>query len=357
MNGPPGTHDDALDRTGMVTIVQSSPMPTVLFDLPHGTIHAASEPAERVLGLAGARLVGRRITDLMADPEPAWRAWALLLDGDIDGYWRSVRQLRKGDGSTLPTEVWVSAGAPSPHRRLAVAVMLPATTPAAGHPVVEEPFPDEDLHVLGLVNAAWEIQQISCTVTDLLGHPAESVIGQSFLRLVHPSDVPELIMTLGTAAGRPGISRTRLRLLTANGLWRLSTAHLTPLAGADLPSFAFMARPERAPGSGDQVVPHDAASRLMRLAHELRTLEGRTQAVADREDQDRDLLALSRREREIVDLLLQGERAPDIARLLVLSQSTVRNHLASAFKKVGVHSQQELMRRFRPSPGGERRHP
>jgi DNA-binding CsgD family transcriptional regulator len=31
-----------------------------------------------------------------------------------------------------------------------------------------------------------------------------------------------------------------------------------------------------------------------------------------------------------------------------VSQSTVRNHLSSVFKKVGVHSQAELIRRLRP---------
>ena len=58
------------------------------------------------------------------------------------------------------------------------------------------------------------------------------------------------------------------------------------------------------------------------------------------------LALLSPRECEIVRLLLDGERVPTIAQKLVLSQSTVRDHLAASFKKLGLHSQQELLRLF-----------
>lgn len=349
-----GPNEHAVDRSSMVTIVSSSPMPTLLFDL-NGVIHAASPAAEVTLGAGGAAgtpgLVGRRVTDLMEDPAAAQRVWSLLVSGDIDGYWRRIRLLRKDDGSRLRAEVWVSADAAGGPRRFAVAVLLPATSPAASRTLVEAPPADEDLHLLGVVNGAWEVNQISCTVTDLFGYRAEDVIGKSILQLVHPSDIPELIMTLGTAAGLPRMSQTRLRLQNAQGGWQLYRARITPLAGADLPSFAFMAQPERADRDEEHRRPsRDAATQLMQLAHELRLKEGQPLGLVDRTAQDRDLLALSRREREIVDLLLLGERAPDIARILVLSQSTVRNHLASAFKKVGVHSQQELMRRFR-TPG------
>jgi DNA-binding CsgD family transcriptional regulator len=38
---------------------------------------------------------------------------------------------------------------------------------------------------------------------------------------------------------------------------------------------------------------------------------------------------------------------PPIAKSLFLSQSTIRNHLASVFAKIGVSSQQELVDLFR----------
>lgn len=56
-----------------------------------------------------------------------------------------------------------------------------------------------------------------------------------------------------------------------------------------------------------------------------------------------DLELLSRRERDVVTQLLQGHRVVSIAELLEVSEHTVRNHLKSIFRKLGVHSQAELV--------------
>jgi pimeloyl-ACP methyl ester carboxylesterase/DNA-binding CsgD family transcriptional regulator len=55
--------------------------------------------------------------------------------------------------------------------------------------------------------------------------------------------------------------------------------------------------------------------------------------------------ALSRREREIVQLATHGQSTPEIARGLFLSERTVESHLANAYVKLGVHSRIELVRR------------
>jgi DNA-binding CsgD family transcriptional regulator len=59
-----------------------------------------------------------------------------------------------------------------------------------------------------------------------------------------------------------------------------------------------------------------------------------------------DLDLLSRRERDVVAHLLQGHRVVSIAELLDVSEHTVRNHLKSIFRKLGVHSQAELVDRL-----------
>jgi len=64
---------------------------------------------------------------------------------------------------------------------------------------------------------------------------------------------------------------------------------------------------------------------------------------ADRDEPVPGLDRLSRREFEVVKLLLHGDRVPVIARQLYVSQSTVRNHLSSVFRKLRVRSQQELI--------------
>jgi DNA-binding CsgD family transcriptional regulator len=52
---------------------------------------------------------------------------------------------------------------------------------------------------------------------------------------------------------------------------------------------------------------------------------------------------LSQRELEIAQMLLAGLSVPHIARLLMLSPYTARDHLKSIFQKVGVNSKQELV--------------
>ncbi|MDQ7844456.1 MAG: response regulator transcription factor [Armatimonadota bacterium] len=51
---------------------------------------------------------------------------------------------------------------------------------------------------------------------------------------------------------------------------------------------------------------------------------------------------LSRREIEVVQQVVAGHSVRDIARELHLSAHTVRNHLKSAYRKLGVHSQAEV---------------
>ena len=57
---------------------------------------------------------------------------------------------------------------------------------------------------------------------------------------------------------------------------------------------------------------------------------------------------LSDREQEIAEAVANGARVATIARSLHISERTVRNHLQSIFRKLGVHSQLELAARFRP---------
>ena len=52
---------------------------------------------------------------------------------------------------------------------------------------------------------------------------------------------------------------------------------------------------------------------------------------------------LTPREVEIAMLYTQGRSAPFIAEQLVLSESTVKSHLAHSYAKTGVHSRQELI--------------
>ena len=54
--------------------------------------------------------------------------------------------------------------------------------------------------------------------------------------------------------------------------------------------------------------------------------------------------ALSKREREIMDLLAQGLTGEDVAERLVLSSETVRSHLKNLYRKLEVNSREEAVR-------------
>lgn len=58
---------------------------------------------------------------------------------------------------------------------------------------------------------------------------------------------------------------------------------------------------------------------------------------------DRDVAALSRREKEILRHLCTGRRPQDVADLLSISVHTARNHIKAIYQKLDVHSQGELI--------------
>lgn len=59
--------------------------------------------------------------------------------------------------------------------------------------------------------------------------------------------------------------------------------------------------------------------------------------------------SLTRREKDVLQLLLEGQRVASIARHLQLSPQTVRNHLKGIFRKLGTHSQVELLEALHPA--------
>ncbi|MEG2533616.1 MAG: helix-turn-helix transcriptional regulator, partial [Gordonibacter sp.] len=54
----------------------------------------------------------------------------------------------------------------------------------------------------------------------------------------------------------------------------------------------------------------------------------------------------SKREREVVGLVLRGNNVPAIARKLYISENTARDHMKSIYRKAGIHSRQELIDLF-----------
>ncbi|MBQ2724569.1 MAG: helix-turn-helix transcriptional regulator [Clostridia bacterium] len=59
-------------------------------------------------------------------------------------------------------------------------------------------------------------------------------------------------------------------------------------------------------------------------------------------EEDSPLSVLSKREREVVDLISRGYSNGDIAKMLYISPHTVNDHTKNIYRKMGVHSRLEL---------------
>ena len=52
---------------------------------------------------------------------------------------------------------------------------------------------------------------------------------------------------------------------------------------------------------------------------------------------------LSEREREVLELMLEGKTATEIAESLIIAHGTAKAHINNIYKKVGIHTREELL--------------
>ena len=132
--------------------------------------------------------------------------------------------------------------------------------------------------------------------------------------------------------------RRRLHVHVNDAAGQAQLCQMLLLPVGPLPSFAFaLISAERAESSPDSDVEPLVGKTPGSMFSKSRDL------VKLSEAQVPGIFALSSRELDVVTRLLAGYRVPAVARALFVSQSTVRNHLSSVFKKLGVESQQELI--------------
>jgi DNA-binding NarL/FixJ family response regulator len=106
---------------------------------------------------------------------------------------------------------------------------------------------------------------------------------------------------------------------------------------------AFTRLPEALRGvlNGEAAVPRDVTARLLGELRRPRRLHphGRTGRAA---------AALTSRETDVLELLLEGLATAEIARKLFLSPPTVRSHVAAVMRKFGVRDRAALRALFEP---------
>ncbi len=193
---------------------------------------------------------------------------------------------------------------------------------------------------MGSVDSNFIVDRIGRDVEVLLGSRHDEVLGTSLLTLISQSDTGPLLRVLASSP-TGGALRVHLRYRGR----RLVPASLivAPLLPAPSCAFALVRHSAIDAGAGGGPFP-DTFLRVVARAVGLYQAGTNAASVLPVTP---DLSALSDRERDVARRLLRGDRVPAIARSMYLAQSTVRNYLSSTFRKLGVHSQQELLDLFR----------
>ena len=184
-----------------------------------------------------------------------------------------------------------------------------------------------------------------------------------------PDQVPPLVLVqapelalvdihLGRAADGVEVARTTLTPAGVRVIFTSAHSDEATLARArEAGACGFVVKPYswqqlRAAVEVARVAP-SASAMTEHLVRAQRALEKLAQAMGGREPRRADvgfhlrrdprLSALSERERDVLQGLLEHRRVPAIAEHLSLSAHTVRNHLKSIFAKLRVSTQQELL--------------
>jgi PAS domain S-box-containing protein len=182
----------------------------------------------------------------------------------------------------------------------------------------------------------------------VLGYEPAELLGRPIMSLVDDANVSALLVAFQEAfRTRTGVS-TAVGVRTKSGKVLQCEAVVVPMIPARSSALALV--PKTAVGVSDAVTARQ------------RFVQGLRDRLPDNvtipgEDVVSGISRLTSRELQVVRRLVSGDRVRAISDGLFLSTSTVRNHLSSVYRKLGVRSQQELVDRFRAadlgSPNGD----
>lgn len=319
-----------------------------------------SRPAAALLGLQDSDLPEVDAAALSKEPEATRRALDLVAEGVLDGY-QTRRKLRAHDESSLESYISVRVIARNDEREHGLAFVDDQRPGSDGDGSSEEdehrplaPPGRATVLIVGIVDASQHIENVSSEVEPVAGWGSGDIDLHPLLDMVHPADVAKVLTAFEAARVDGTQPAVAIRARDGGGGWqpmRLVVARFGDGTGR----FGFSLGPidEQAPAltSLDRVI--ELERRLRGIAREVEAA-GIIEGFARFPDPEKipGLRDLTSRQWEIMTRLLRGERVPTIARQMYLSQSTVRNHLATIFRKVGVHSQPELLERLRTTSEG-----
>ena len=316
--------------------------------LPDGVVALANDAASALFDTSLPELLGTKNVDLLGPRDAVEDAFAALSSRAVENL-RAERQILTPDGFT-PVRVWIRVV--EMDRALgAVALYVPMEELGRLGRDPSAPWRDLAPVAIGTADVDWRIDALSSDLRDIIGTAASDCIGSTLLDLVHPDDASYLLDRRDTNHNVPR-SHCHVRFRHRDGWWTDVCVLVAPLTqdSPDRVAFALLGLPHLPAGAtADRIA--ELELRLRHIGTEVRAAGVLDELEAMPATSDHPQLSeLTSRQWEILNRLIRGERVPTIARELFISQSTVRNHLASIYARFDVHSQAELLELLRRPP-------
>jgi len=303
---------------------------------------ALSRSWARHLGANSSSIVGAPILDLLRpeDRPNATTALEALRAGAVD-FFRAHRPIdAKQPGEGFGAE-WARSFRVGDKR---FALVEAATgTGAVPRPLSAFLQREPVEMVIGATDDDWRITVVSNEIENVLHLAPRTAVGLRLTDLVDGADVDRLHAAAQLARGEAAVCLA-VHFKDAHPPWSWAACVLATLAGLSGMGFILL-RYEDAPSASFATGRAAELERhLWRIAAEVEA-SGILQSIGVVPNASKlsKLQMLTVRQWEIVSRLLRGQRVPQIARELFVSQSTVRNHLTQVFRRLGVHSQAELL--------------
>jgi DNA-binding CsgD family transcriptional regulator len=314
---------------------------------------AASPAFSALFAREDEALVGQTFEHLLPPDtrESVLHDYEAVTSGRLDGY-QAHRKLIDGSGRERRGHLWVRRIDVETFPNLVTAVFLPAEeikTLSLHHTVFSNAGSDV---VLLVTDHDWTIQYASKDIESADGREHYSLVEQPILAAVHPAVAADFLLAVTTALStrRGVVAHAQLR---AGSGWRRFSALIAPLCSHTPARLGVVLTPPV--GRGDEGVADVSRERrleehIWRIAAEVLSADllpkGDGVVVPERA---RDIAQLTAHQWQITRRLLNGDRVPEIAKAMHLSQSTVRNNLTAVFRRFGVHSQVELIAALKSS--------
>ena len=321
--------------------------PIALVRLTDLRIVAVSESLAAHLGVAPSSMVDQPVLTFVRpeDRERSSAAVDAVRSGDIEFYHAHRRLLAQGRASGLGSQ-WIRRVDIDGEKYLIVEA--DPGTDTHPRPLTKYLGSEPAAMVIGGLDADWTITGISSEATKAIGVTPTKAIGRRLLDLVDPVDVPRLQRAAELMIGEQAVC-LGLHFPKASPEWRFAACVLQCMEGGErvgeYTGFVLVRveGPDAPESRADQLERH-----LLNIAAEVES-SGVLDNVgkAPHLMRVRKMQHLTVRQWEIVSRLLRGERVPQIAKELFVSQSTIRNHLSQVFERFGVHSQAELIAHMR----------